>query len=328
MVQGHRITAIIYAAAQLNLAEALGHDAKSAVELAPLVSADPDSLNRLLIALAALGICESDGERFRLTDVGGQLDSKAGPSVKDWVLFEGEFLARSWTDLVDSVRTGKNAFELREEGDDSFTVMGNSPRMVKVFNAAVASITGTVLPKIVAALDFSTAKVVMDVGGGSGELIGGILSAKPHLEGIVFDLARCEQEARSRFLRLGITGRCRFIAGDFFRSVPPGADTIVMKSIIHDWRDERATIILRNSCAALPVAGQLVLIERLMPERPTASALNREIASSDLNMLRWTGGRERKESEYCNLAESVGFHFVKTANAGFFNLIQFNKMAR
>jgi hypothetical protein len=65
-----------------------------------------------------------------------------------------------------------------------------------------------------------------------------------------------------------------------------------------------------------------------MPERSTASALNREIALSDLNMLRWTGGRERKESEYRNLAESVGFHFVNTANAGFFNLIQFNKMAR
>ena len=93
LVQAHRITAIVYTAAKLNLAEAIGREAKSPNELAPIVSAHADSLKRLLIALATIGVCKTEGECFRLTELGQQLDSRSNPSFKDYVLYEGEFLA-------------------------------------------------------------------------------------------------------------------------------------------------------------------------------------------------------------------------------------------
>jgi hypothetical protein len=328
LVQSHRITAVIHAAAQLNLAEAIGNEAKSVAELARLVSADEHALRRLLVGLTTLGLCrQADGDRFAMTDLGRQLDETADPSFKDWVLFEGEMLAQSWSGLVDSVRTGKTATQLRGDGDDRYAVTGHATQWTRRFNAAMVSLTRSIVPKIVAAHDFAAARIVMDVGGGSGELIGGVLQRNPHLEGIAFDLARCEADAHAHFDRLGIAGRSRFVAGSFFDVVPGGADTILMKSILHNWKDDRCEVILRNCRDALPSGGTLIIIERIMPELATTGPEDRSCVMSDLNMLRGPGGCERTEAEYRGLAVLAGFAFVKTIDVDPFSLVIFRKVA-
>lgn len=104
LVQSHRTTAVIYAAAKLNLAETIGDDARSVAEIARLVSADENALRRLLVGLTTLGLCrQADRDQFAMTDMGRQLDETADPSFKDWVLFEGEMLAQSWSGLIDLV---------------------------------------------------------------------------------------------------------------------------------------------------------------------------------------------------------------------------------
>ncbi|OSI64814.1 MULTISPECIES: methyltransferase [Bradyrhizobium] len=326
LVQSHRITAVIYAAAKLSLAEAVGDEAKSVAELARLVSADERALRRLLVGLTTLGLCrQADHDRFAMTDLGLQLGETADPSFKDWVLFEGEMLAQSWSGLVDSVRTGKTATQLRGEGDDRYAATGNTPESNRRFNAAMVSLTRSIVPKIVTAHEFAAARLVMDIGGGTGELIGAIVQHNPHLEGIVFDLARCETDARTHFDRLGIAGRSRFVTGSFFEDIPSGADTIVMKSILHNWNDDRCRIILRNCRNALPSDGTLIVIERIMPERATTAPEDRSCVMSDLNMLRGPGGCERTEAEYRKLADSAGFAFVRTTGIGSFSLVQFRK---
>jgi hypothetical protein len=327
LVQSHRITAVIHAAAKLNLAEIIGDDAKSVAELARQVSADENALRRLLVGLTTLGLCrQADNDRFAMTDLGRQLDEAAHPSFKDWVLFEGEMLAQSWSGLVDSVRTGKTATQLRGDGEDRYAVTGHGTEWTRRFNAAMVNLTRTIVPKIVAAHDFATARVVMDVGGGTGELIGGVLQHNPHLEGIAFDLARCEADACAHFDRLGIADRCRFIAGSFFEVLPSGADTILMKSIIHNWKDDRCEVILRNCRDALRSSGMLIVIERIMPELATTEPEDRFCVMSDLNMLRGPGGRERTEAEYRRLAVSAGFGFIGTIGIGSFSLVKFRKV--
>jgi len=326
LVQSHRITAVIYAAAKLNLAEAIGDEVKSAAELAPLVSADESALRRLLVGLTTLGLCrQADGDRFAMTDLGRQLDEAADPSFKDWVLFEGEILAQSWSGLVDSVRTGKTATQLRGDGDDRCAVTGQATEWTRRFNAAMVSLTRSIVPKIVAAHDFAAARVVMDVGGGTGELIGGVLQRNPHLQGIAFDLARCEADACAHFDRLGIAGRCKFVAGSFFEVIPRGADIILMKSIIHNWKDDQCEVILRNCRNALPSGGTLIVIERIVPEPATTAPEDRSCVMSDLNMLRGPGGCERTEAEYRRLAGLAGFAFEGTAAMDPFSLVKFRK---
>jgi hypothetical protein len=42
------------------------------------------------------------------------------------------------------------------------------------------------------------------------------------------------------------------IGGNFFESVPEGADTYLMRHIIHDWDDEKSLTILHICHAAMP----------------------------------------------------------------------------
>jgi 16S rRNA G1207 methylase RsmC len=175
---------------------------------------------------------------------------------------------------------------------------------------------------ILAAYDFSNIRQLLDLGGGSGGLLAAILKSHPVLYGTVVDLPRCAEGATRQLAEAGVSDRGTFVAGDFFESVPPGADAIVMKSVIHDWNNDLSTKILRNCRQALPERGRLLLIERVMPEMPAANAEHRSHTLSDLNMLRGPGGGERTEREYRQLLHDTGFSTLQVKPAGRFSLIE------
>ena len=163
----------------------------------------------------------------------------------------------------------------------------------------------------------------MDVGGGSGELIGAVATRYRHIRGTVFDLSRCAEAANAHLAKLGIDDRASFVAGDFFDLfVPAIADGLILKSVIHDWNDALSCTILRNCRRAIPEEGTLLLVERLMPASPEVDADHKSHALSDLNMLRGPGGMERTETQYRDLLEKTGFRMTSIAPAGRFNVIE------
>lgn len=153
-------------------------------------------------------------------------------------------------------------------------------------------------------------------------MLGAIAQQNRKLRGTIFDLPRCDEAARKHLEQIGVSDRVEFVAGDFFKSVPAVADAIILKSIIHDWNDARSVSILRNCREALPRNGRLLLVERLMPEKPTATEEDKAHAMSDLNMMRGPGGAERTERQYRELIEQSGFALAKVYPAGRFNVIE------
>jgi hypothetical protein len=145
------------------------------------------------------------------------------------------------------------------------------------------------------------------VGGGHGALLAAILRAHPALRGVLFDLPHVAEGARAELEAAGVAGRCEVVAGSFFESVPGGADAYLLKSVLHDWDDERCGAILGGARRAMAEGGRLLVVERVMPERMTACAAHRAVAASDLNMLVATEGRERTEAEYRALLAAAGF---------------------
>jgi DNA-binding HxlR family transcriptional regulator len=321
LIQSHRITAVIYVAAKLGIAELLRDGPQTHDELARATGADKDALDRLLTALSTLGICSlADEDRYSLTEMGAGLDGDAEYSFKQWAIFEGEMLSKRWNGLLESIMTGKTAAEIQNVAN-SFDLMARDPENVTKFNAAMTDMTRLVTPDVLRAYDFGAISHLMDVGGGSGELIGAVAKKYPNIRGTVFDLPRCAEIANHHFDRLGISDRAGFLAGDFFQSIASGADAIILKSVIHDWNDERSRIILGNCHQALPKDGTLLLVERLMPESPGASDDDRAHAMSDLNMLRGPGGRERTEKQYHRLLTESGFRPTSLHPAGRFSVI-------
>jgi hypothetical protein len=322
LVQSHRITAVIYVAARLGIADHLSAGPKSLDDLVEATGANRAALARLLTALRTIGICEPDGaEQYTLTETGAALAGNAGLSFKAWAILEGQLLSKSWNGMLETIMSGRTAAEL-QGFDNSFDLMARVPENVGIFNAAMTDMTRLVTADVLAAYDFSRFAHLMDVGGGSGELIGAVLTRYPHMRGTVFDLARCADVAAAHFTRLGLADRAAFLTGDFFASVPDIADAIILKSVIHDWDDQRSCLILQNCRRALPEEGMLLLVERMMPAIPEANDLHRSHVLSDLNMLRGPGGMERTEAQYRALLGKTGFHVTSVTPAGRFAVVE------
>src|SRR5262249_53726615 len=101
--------------------------------------------------------------------------------------------------------------------------------------------------------------------------------------------------------------RLRYVAGDFFESVPTGGNAYVLKDIVHDWGDQEAITILRNCRLAMSqapdVEARLLVVEKVIPpgNEPFAGTL------TDIPMLLVPNGRERTANEYQTLLAKAGF---------------------
>ena len=220
------------------------------------------------------------------------------------------------------MRSGKTGGELA--GHDAARRFETLAEMgvADLFNQGMVCLTRLIVPDVLAAYDFSGIGRLMDVGGGHGELLGAILDAYPSLRGVIYDLPHCADGARRHLAEAGVADRCDFVGCSFFESVPPGTDAIVMKSIIHDWDDEKSLVILRNCRRALGAGGRVLLVERIMPDAPKPMPGDRATALSDLNMLCGPGGRERTEREFRELLARGGFGMTRVVSTGQFYLIE------
>ena len=209
------------------------------------------------------------------------------------------------------MRTGEPAFRKEAPDADAFTQMAKNPEMAAVFDEAMATFAPITSAAVAAAYDFSAFGTVVDVGGGNGALLIGILKANPNLRGIVFDQPHAATRATDKIAAEGLSSRCRAIGGDFFKELPSGADACVVKHVIHDWDDARAVAILKNCRRAMGPNGKLLIVEGVYPPRIDQSDLSRGAAANDVNMLVSTGGRQRSEAEFRALYDASGFKLTR-----------------
>lgn len=316
LVEGHRTTAVIHTAAKLAIADLLFEGPKTAAQLAHLTDTHEYSLLRLMRGLVVLAICtETPDGKFALTQVGSHLAANSERPLKAWALLEGGMLRAKWGELIESIRTGKTVDELAGLGQERFEVIAKT-KDAGLFNEAMVSMTRLTIPDILAAYDFGDIPILVDVGGGLGELMSAILKKCSTMRGIVFDLPHCAEGARRSLSDAGVSDRSEFIAGSFFDSVPSGADAIMMKSVIHDWNDERCVRILHNCRCVLQRGARLIVIDRVIREQPEPNGDNLSVVMSDLNMLSGGGGRERTEGEFRDLLAEGGFRMECVVPAG------------
>jgi hypothetical protein len=304
----------VYAAAELGLADLLVGGPLTSAELAERAGAHGPSLRRLLLALAALGVVAQTGaDRFELADLGRPLRADAPDSVRGLVrMLCGPEDWRSWGELAPGVRTGETAW-VRAHGMPWTEYYARNAGPAATFNLAMAEHTRDAAPGLVAAADLARFHTVVDVGGGDGTLMAEVLRSHPGVEGTVFDVPAGLAAATTTLdaSGVGVGVRCRLVAGDFFVSVPAGADAYLLKQILHDWDDERAAAILGNIRTAMPPHGRVLVFERTLPERVTAGHDDAQSLLLDILMLVVTGGRERTEADFRRLFDATGFEAIR-----------------
>jgi hypothetical protein len=309
---GLSVPQALHVAAKLGIADIVGRAPATAADLAATTQSNAPALSRLLKFLASVDIFSEDASgRFHQTPLSDTLRADHAQSLRGTaVLFGSRLIWASFGELSATIATGEPAFH-RVFGTSAFQYLAAHPEDAAIFNSAMSSISSVELPLIVAAYDFSGFERIVDVGGGQGALLHGILSTNPKLRGVLFDLPAVVAGATS-LRHESIAGRCEIIGGDFFQAVPEGADAYLMRVVIHDWNDEDALKILKNCRRAIPAHGKLLLVESVLkpPNQPDPGRFN------DLTMLVVApGGHERTETEFTELLRDAGFALTRIVPA-------------
>jgi hypothetical protein len=281
-----------------------------------VTGAHAPSLHRLLRALTTIDICKERKDGcFEITPMGSLLGTDVSGSLRSWTIWWGVNLWQPWGNLLYSVKTGKSARKWIT-GMDSFTHLEQDPEAAAIFNQALVELTRLTAECVVRTYDFSPLKRIMDVGGGYGTLLISILKAYPATSGVLFDLPHAIEGGKRYFEEAGLTSRCEFVEGNFFESVPGGADAYILKSIVHDWDDGKSRLILEKCRHAMAEEGRLLLVERVIPDRLEVSAVHQAVVRSDLTMLVAHAAQERTEAQFRELLNSASFRVTRILPAG------------
>lgn len=316
-------TAALHAACRLRVPEQLADGALDATALAAALACHAPSLRRLLRALASLGVCVQVGDdTYALTAMGRLLHPDSPRSLRAWALLCGGSHWSRWGELETSVHSGQS-LRLRQTGTDGFAHLADDAEAAALFHRAMVDFTRAVAVDVLAAVELGNARRIVDVGGGAGELLAALLGAQPSARGVLFDQAHALSHADALLHDAGVAERCELIAGDFFDGVPAGGDLYLLKSVLHNWDDERCRRVLAHCCRVMSADARLWIIERIVPERIGDGPRDRAVARSDLNMLTALSGRERPESEFRSLVAAAGLRFGSVrATPGEFAVIE------
>lgn len=295
ILAGDWVARAVYAATKLELAEALEEGPKTAENLAELASADAASLERLLRLLSAQGIFERTPEgSYSNNEMSILLSKNNSDSLNFLTQFYGEELHQAFVQLYPSIIVGKPAFEL-EYGQPVFAYFKLQPERALLFQKAMQEKSKAVIKASLVAYDFGKYQTLCDVGGGFGHFLLALMQKYPTLQGTLFDLPAVVDQANPV-----ITHR---VGGDFFQSVPEGQDAYLLKSVIHDWDNEKAIAILKNCHQAMRQDSALVIVDVvLLPSGKSSYAY-----CMDLLMMAITGGKERTLEDFEHILKQAGF---------------------
>lgn len=254
---------MVAVAVELDVFSLLATEPATLAELCARLRLHPRPTEALLNGLCAMGILTHDGEHYRNgATADSRLDrAEAGHPGDPFAV--GGWQSPLWTRLRVLLETGEpqGAHAGLDFCPDSVALS----RFVEATDARSARCG----PALARALDWTGATRVVDLGGGRGNVLAGILRAHPHLSGTAFDLHAVRPLFDEHTARLGLTGRMRFRGGDFFTDDLPPADVYLLGHLLSDWDDERCALLLGRAATALAPGGTLALYDSLIdPDRP------------------------------------------------------------
>jgi SAM-dependent methyltransferase len=229
-------------------------------ELAQDAGLDPRLLRGIVHTLAAEGFFrEAPPGRFQLTALGRQLGDE---ETRNRILDRFEVELPYFLAMDRAVRGRQPAFELVYR-QRFYDYLAGHPRFSTGFNAVLSRGARRVVDSLVPMIPFDRFHAVLDVGGGEGELLLGILARFPQLSGALLEHPAVAARLEEASVPAKLKRRYRVIAGDFFQELPTGYDLILLRWVLCDWEDSGCLAILQNCRRALAPGGRIVIVEPL-----------------------------------------------------------------
>lgn len=302
---------VLLSLTDLGVADHLADRPRGVAELAGLCQTDADPLHRILRAATSLGLLRAteQPDTYALTQEGRTLRGDLADSMLPAVMMAAEPL---WLEAIrvlpETVRTGRPALP-----QPTYEYLAGNPGTRALFHQFMRTRTAPVAAAI-ADLNFERVRTVVDIGGGHGTILAKILQTHPHCTGILLDRPDLAETAAEHLAALGLKDRCEVVGGDFLDHVPPGADLYLLASVVHNWSDDDAGLILQNVRKAMEATEgptQVWCVDLLRPTSPARFGPPPMATILDVRMLSlFGGGHERTRAEYESLMAHNGLEIT------------------
>jgi len=304
---GPLVSSSVYSLVKLGVIDDLKTNGpKTTKDLADAAIVDEDSLYRILRALASIGYLNqlADG-RFELTPVSELLLQDHPESFHGMATLYGDVVVSDMSNFPETLKTGTSVVELNNGGKTFWQLLEQQPVTAGAFDRQMATWTQLHAATVTKSYDFSSARSVVDIGGGRGTMMREILVANPQAKGVILDRPEVVIQTKQQMEQAGLADRCECVGGSFFESVPEGADLYVIKHVLHDWDDQHAVQILRNVRKAMRPDSRLLIIEGLVEHDYAFGEFFR--TWWDILQLSHTLGRSRTAEQMKSMLQRTGF---------------------
>ena len=265
IVRGSYATELLTAAvAHFNLFGRLADQPLTPVELGSALGLAERPTSVLVTALRSFGLLTSDAQgRLQLTDLAREHLLPGAPlDVGNYVGLAAN--SPGVLEMVERLRTNKPASHaagvafIYREGVVS--AMENEAA-ARHFTMALAGRAKNVAPFLAECAPIPpTARLLLDVGGGTGIYSIAFLQKYPQLRAIVLDRPEVLKVAQEMAEAYGVADRLQTQPVDMFADPLPGdADVVLLSNILHDWDVPECRTLIGHCADALRSGGQLLI---------------------------------------------------------------------
>lgn len=305
MLLAYKTTAVLSAAIELGVFDAVAAGATTPAAVAERQRLNPRGVRLLLNAVAALGLLESDGLSYHLPDDVAALLVRGRPG---YVGDMAKVMASKWewnalVELPAAVRRGGTV-----ETDNAETPGYAYWEDFAAYASAVAGPTAEVLADALAPWAAQRERLnVLDLACGHG--LYGYTLARRQPQALVWSLdwPNVLPFAREHAERMGVGDRVSAIAGDMF-DVPLGGpyDVVMITNVLHHFSEGRAAELLRRAAGVMAEDGKIALVGFTVGDGLPAEDAAAHLFS--ILMLIWTSeGEVHSTDAYKRMLASAGF---------------------
>jgi len=245
---------LLLSALELGVFSALADRPLTISELCARLGLHGRGARDFLEALVALGLLNRVGNGFANTAATTGLIR--GPGYAAGFLDGANYvLYPAWGGLTTALRTGT------PPGDVDIEATLHDPIRQRMYLAMMDALSAPLAPALAEAIDWDRHRVVADIGGARGNMIALLLTAHPHLRGVVFDRPQNRESCVEHIAHAKLDGRVEFVGGDFFADPLPAADVIVIGHVLADFSEDQRRGLVRAAFRALPPGGALLVYD-------------------------------------------------------------------